>query len=120
MNNLKDFGFPQYNFEYIEEPEGFTSKLLIKGNGLRDVQIAVVDRFDAFHKAKEFLTKQVDKVNDLVEALNEEFKDVMGNKGLDTKREQLKAFAEYLDDIHGGEPFAVYEVDEYLKQEKTE
>jgi hypothetical protein len=29
--------------------------------------------------------------------------------------EQLKAFAEYLDELHGGEDFAVNEIDSFLK-----
>lgn len=35
--------------------------------------------------------------------------------GVVERSEQLKAFAEYLDDLHGGEPFAVNEIDGYLK-----
>lgn len=32
-----------------------------------------------------------------------------------SEREKLRAFAEYLDDIHGGEVFAVNEIDNFIQ-----
>ena len=36
------------------------------------------------------------------------------------RRELLNAFAQYLDEMHGGEDFAVNEIDDFLEKEESE
>ena len=60
-----------------------------------------------------------DRTNEM-ENLIEQYADEKAKQALSIadvshRREQLNAFAQYLDEMHGGEDFAVNEIDNFLK-----